>query len=88
MVTSCDPSVALPFEDDPRFGKSKASLDDPAIFPSKSELFGRFDQAMSPAAAWVATLSDADLSKAHPRTRAGLRADVCKHRDSHRLAPR
>jgi hypothetical protein len=66
MVSACDPSVAFPFEDDPRFGKSKASIDDPAAFPSKAELLGRFDQAMDIAAGWVAKLSDADLAKPTP----------------------
>src|ERR1700709_1712047 len=58
MVTTCDPTVAFPFEDDTRFGKSKASIDDPAFFPKKAELLSRFDQAMDTAAAWVATLTD------------------------------
>ena len=66
MVTMCDPSVAFAFEDDARFGKSKASIDDRAFFPGKAELLGRFDQAMDTAAAWVATLSDADLAKPAP----------------------
>jgi DinB superfamily len=67
MVTGCDPSVAFPFEDDTRFGKSKASIDDPAFFPNKAELVGRFDQAMDTAAAWVAKLSDAELAKPSPQ---------------------
>jgi hypothetical protein len=66
MVTMCDPSVAFPFEDDARFGKSKASIDDPAFFPGKAELLARFDQAMDIAAAWVAKLSDAELAKPTP----------------------
>jgi hypothetical protein len=66
MVTACDPSVAFPYEDDARFGKSKASLDDAAAFPGKAELLGRFDQAMELAAAWVAKLSDADFAKPTP----------------------
>ncbi len=66
MVTTCDPSVAFPFEDDTRFGKSKASIDDPAFFPGKAELLARFGQAMDIAAAWVAKLSDADLAKPTP----------------------
>ena len=66
IVKSCEPSVGFPFEDDTRFGKSKASIDDAAFFPGKAELVGRFDQAMDIAAAWVAKLSDADLAKATP----------------------
>ena len=66
MVTTCDPSVAFPFEDDARFGKSKATIDDPAFFPDKAELLARFDQAMDIAAGWVAKLSDAELSKPTP----------------------
>jgi hypothetical protein len=66
MVTSCDPSVAFEFEDDTRFGKSKAIIDDPAFFPSKAEILARFDQAMDTAAAWVAKLSDADMAKPSP----------------------
>ena len=66
IVTSCDPNVAFPFEDDTRFGKSKASIDDASFFPGKAELLGRFDQAMDVAAAWVAKLSDADLAKPTP----------------------
>jgi hypothetical protein len=66
MVTTCDPTVAFPFEDDTRFGKSKASIDDPAFFPNKTELVGRFDKAMEIAAAWVAKLSDTDLAKPTP----------------------
>ena len=66
IVSGCDPSVAFPFEDDTRFGKSKASIDDPAFFPNKAEVLGRFDQAMDIAAAWVAKLSDADLAKPAP----------------------
>ena len=66
MVATCDPSVTFKFEDDTRFGKSKASIDDPAFFPNKAELLGRFDQAMDTAAAWVAKLSDADLAKPTP----------------------
>src|ERR1700748_1237124 len=53
MVAACDPSVAFAFEDDTRFGKSKASIDDPAFFPTKAELLARFDGAMTTAAAWV-----------------------------------
>lgn len=67
MVAGCDPSVVFPFQDDPRFGKSKASIDDPAFFPAKAEVLGRFDQAMEIAAAWVAKLSDADLAKPTPQ---------------------
>src|ERR1700733_5526030 len=66
MVTTCDPSVAFPFEDDTRFGKSKASIDDPAFFPSKAELVGRFDKEMDTAAAGVAKPSDAQLAKPTP----------------------
>jgi hypothetical protein len=66
MVSACDPSVVFPYEDDARFGKSKASIDDPAFFPTKAELLGRFDQAMDIAAAWVAKLSDAQLAKPTP----------------------
>ncbi len=66
MVTTCDASVVFPFEDDPRFGKSKASFDDAAFFPNKAELLSRFDQAMDVAAAWVAKLSDADFAKPTP----------------------
>jgi hypothetical protein len=66
MVTMCDPNVKFSFEDDTRFGKSKASIDDPAFFPTKAELLTRFDQAMDTAAAWVAKLSDADLAKPTP----------------------
>ncbi|HEY1921949.1 MAG TPA: DinB family protein [Tepidisphaeraceae bacterium] len=66
MVSACDPSVAFPFEDDARFGKSKASIDDPAFFPKKAELLGRFDQAMDIAAAWIAKLSDAQLAQPTP----------------------
>ena len=46
MVTTCDPSVAFPFEDDTRFGKSKAAFDDAAFFPNKAELLSRWNQAM------------------------------------------
>lgn len=67
MVTACDPSVVFQFEDDSRFGKSKASIDDPAFFPGKAELLGRFDQAMDTAAGWVAKLSDAELAKPTPQ---------------------
>ena len=66
MITTCDPSVAFPFEDDTRFGKSKASFDDAEFFPKKAELLRRWDQAMDIAAAWVAKLSDADLAKPTP----------------------
>ncbi len=66
MVTTCDPTIAFPFEDDPRFGKSKAAFDDAAFFPKKAELLGRFDQAMDIAAAWAAKLSEADLAKPTP----------------------
>jgi hypothetical protein len=66
IVTACDPSVSFPFEDDARFGKSKASFDDAGFFPKKSELIGRWDQAMDIAAAWVAKLSDADFAKPAP----------------------
>lgn len=66
IVTGCDPSVAFPFEDDPRFGKSKAGFDDAAAFPTKAEVLGRFEQAMEVAAAWAAKLTDADLAKPTP----------------------
>jgi hypothetical protein len=66
MVSTCDPSVVFPFEDDPRFGKSKASIDDPAFFPNKAEIVGRFNQAMDIAAKWVATLTDAQLATPTP----------------------
>ncbi len=66
MVTMCDPAVTFPFEDDPRFGKSKANIDDATFFPNKAELLSRFDQAMDFAAAWVAKLSDADMARPTP----------------------
>jgi len=66
MVTGCEPSVAFPFEDDSRFGKSKAPIDDAAFFPNKAELLSRWDQAMDIAAGWVAKLSDADFAKPTP----------------------
>ena len=66
MVTTCDSSVKFPFEDDTRFGKSKASFDDAAFFPNKAELLSRWNQAMDIAAAWVAKLSDADIAKPTP----------------------
>jgi hypothetical protein len=66
MVTNCDSSIAFPFEDDTRFGKSKASFDDAAFFPNKAEILSRFDQAMDIAAGWVAKLSDADFAKPTP----------------------
>jgi hypothetical protein len=66
MVLACDASAAFGFEDDPRFGKSKAPIDDPAFFPNKAELLGKFDQAMDTAAGWVAKLSDADFAKPTP----------------------
>ena len=66
MVAACDPTVAFPFEDDARFGKSKAPIDDPTFFPAKAEILGRFDQAMDVAAAWVSKLGDADLAKPSP----------------------
>ena len=66
MVTACAPGAAFPYEDDTRFGKSKASIDDPAFFPTKAELLARFDQGMDFAAAWVAKLSDAEMAKPTP----------------------
>jgi hypothetical protein len=66
MVTTCDPTIKFPFEDDPRFGKSKAAFDDASFFPKKAELLGRFDQAMDIAAAWAAKLTEADLAKPTP----------------------
>lgn len=66
IVSACEPSVAFPFEDDVRFGKSKASNDDANFFPNKAELMGRFDGAMDIAAAWVARLGDADFAKPTP----------------------
>jgi hypothetical protein len=66
MVVACDPAVAFPFEDDPRFGKSKATIDDPAFFPGKLEILGRFDQAMDIAAGWVSKLGDADFGRPTP----------------------
>ena len=87
MVTACDPGVVFQFEDDTRFGKSKASIDDPTFFPTKAELLGRFDQAMDTAAGWVAKLSDAELAKPTPDRMQRIRADSCKCRDSARLSP-
>lgn len=66
MVAACDATVAFPFEDDARFGKSKSSIDDPAFFPTRAEILSRFDQGMDVAAGWVAKLSDADLAKPTP----------------------
>ena len=66
MVTGCDPSVAFAFEDDTRFGKSKAGIDDPAFFPKKKEIIDRFDSAMDVAADWVGKLSDTDMAKLSP----------------------
>ena len=66
LVTACDPGVAFAFEDDARFGKSKAGFDDIAAFASKAELLGRFESAMQTAAAWVATLTEADLARPTP----------------------
>jgi len=66
LVTACDPSVAFPFEDDPRFGKSKAGFDDASAFPNKAELLARFDGAMDVAAAWAAKLTDADFATPTP----------------------
>src|SRR4051812_31166022 len=53
MVAACDPSVKFPFEDDARFGKSKAAFDDASAFPSKAELISRWNQAMDASAGWV-----------------------------------
>ena len=66
MVIACDPSIAFGFDDDTRFGKSKASIDDPAFFPNKSEILSKFNQAMETAAGWVVKLSDADFAKPTP----------------------
>jgi hypothetical protein len=66
MVNGCDQSVAFAFEDDTRFGKSKAGIDDPAFFPKKKEIIDRFDGAVELAADWVGKLSEADLGKASP----------------------
>ena len=66
MVMACDPTAAFGFEDDARFGKSKASVDDPAFFPTKADVLGRFNQAMETAAGWVAKLTDADFAKPTP----------------------
>jgi hypothetical protein len=66
MVFRCDSGVDFGLEDDARFGKSKASIDDPAFFPAKAELMSRFDRAMDTAAAWTAKLTDADLAKPTP----------------------
>ncbi len=66
MVAACDASVAFPFEDDARFGKSKAAIDDAAFFPNKDELLSRFNAAMDIAAAWVAKLNEADYAKPTP----------------------
>jgi hypothetical protein len=66
MVKACDPNVVFDFEDDARFGKSKATIDDAAAFPTKAELIGRLDHAMETAAAWAAKLTDADLAKPTP----------------------
>src|SRR6185437_16119023 len=76
MVTTCDPSVAFGFEDDTRFGKSKAPFDDATFFPKKAELFARWDQAMDVAAAWVARLSDADFAKPTPERMQGFAPTV------------
>jgi hypothetical protein len=72
MVKGCDPTVAFSFEDDSRFGKSKAPIDDAAFFPAKAEIMERFDKAMETAAAWVAKLSDADLAKPSPERLKGF----------------
>lgn len=66
MVSACDPGVAFAFEDDARFGKSKAAFDDAIQFPGKTELLERFNGAMDVAAKWVSGLSDADLAKPTP----------------------
>ncbi len=66
MVKACDPTVVFDFEDDARFGKSKAGIDDPAAFPAKAELLARFGHAMETAAGWAAKLTDADLAKPTP----------------------
>jgi hypothetical protein len=66
MVATCDPTVTFPFQDDTRFGKSKAPIDDPTFFPTKAEILSRFDGAMDIAAGWVAKLSDAELAKPTP----------------------
>jgi len=66
MVSACDASVKFPYEDDTRFGKSKAAFDDATFFPNKAELLSRWDQAMDIAAGWVAKLSDADFAKPTP----------------------
>ena len=66
MVITCEPAVTFPFEDDARFGKSKATIDDRAFFPSRAELMSRFDTAMETAADWVSRLPDADFAKPSP----------------------
>jgi hypothetical protein len=66
MVSTCDPNVKFPFDDDTRFGKSKAPNDDAAFFPNKAELLRRWGQAMDTAAGWVAKLGDADFAKPTP----------------------
>jgi hypothetical protein len=76
MVSACDPSVVFPFQDDARFGKSKASSDDAKFFPNKAELLKRWDQAMDIAVAWVAKLSDADFAKPAPEPLRGFMPTV------------
>ena len=66
MVTTCDPSVVFPFQDDTRFGKSKASIDDPAFFPNKAELVGQVRSGDGHRSRVGSKLSDADLAKPTP----------------------
>ena len=77
MTLACDPAVAFDFEDDARFGKSKAAVDDAAAFPAKADLLARFDRAMETAAAWAARLTDADLMKPTPERMRAFAPTFC-----------
>ena len=75
MVTTCDPSVAFPFEDDTRFGKSKASIDDPAFFPGQSGTSRQIRSGDGHRSRVGGETQRRGTGQANTRTHASIRAD-------------
>ncbi len=68
MVNGCagQPVITLPSGFTDRFTNQTASIDDPAILGTKTELLGLFASVRGGTIAWIKKLTDADLAKPAP----------------------
>ena len=68
MVNAMKPGTISPLPDGlaQRFGKETATTDNLAALASKAQLLEHFEKARRQTVAWIATLTDADLSQPAP----------------------